>query len=81
MLSETNETIEASFFALASLPENLHPVYRETLEDLQRHDGRMIVKWITSREIPRPGHRQGDVLGWWVSYHLSHPTRQNTAFK
>lgn len=44
LLSKTDETVEAEFFALDALPENLHPVYLETVEDLQRYNGQVIVK-------------------------------------
>lgn len=39
----TNETLDARFFAPDELP-NLAPVYQETLDDLVRFDGRVIVK-------------------------------------
>lgn len=40
----TNETTGAQFFALDALPENLPDLYHETLADLQRFDGTVILK-------------------------------------
>jgi ADP-ribose pyrophosphatase YjhB (NUDIX family) len=42
--SKTDETVDARFFALDDLPENLHTFYCETLDDLQKFDGRLILK-------------------------------------
>ncbi len=44
LFSTTNETTDARFFALDALPDNLLPLYRETLEDLQRFNGLLILK-------------------------------------
>ncbi|HEY7342665.1 MAG TPA: NUDIX domain-containing protein [Ktedonobacterales bacterium] len=43
LITQTDETTDARFFALNELP-NLPPVYRETLDDLQRYTGSVIVK-------------------------------------
>ncbi len=40
----TDETLDARFFSLDELPPNLPPVYHETLEDLLRYVGQIIVK-------------------------------------
>jgi ADP-ribose pyrophosphatase YjhB (NUDIX family) len=42
--SATDETVDARFFPLESLPENLPALYRETLADVQAFDGQVIVK-------------------------------------
>ncbi|MBN2499390.1 MAG: NUDIX domain-containing protein [Anaerolineales bacterium] len=43
LLTETDETIDARFFALEELPE-LPPVYQETLADVAAFDGSLILK-------------------------------------
>jgi 8-oxo-dGTP pyrophosphatase MutT (NUDIX family) len=43
LLTETDETIDAGFFPVDALPE-LPAHYLETLDDLQKYDGRLIVK-------------------------------------
>lgn len=40
----TDETTGAQFFALDELPENIPDLYRETLADVQRFDGTVILK-------------------------------------
>ena len=42
--SATDETLDARFFSLDELPPNLPAVYHETLKDLTRYNGQMIVK-------------------------------------
>jgi ADP-ribose pyrophosphatase YjhB (NUDIX family) len=44
LLATTDETLDAHFYSLKELPPNLPAVYHETLEDLLRHDGQIIVK-------------------------------------
>jgi ADP-ribose pyrophosphatase YjhB (NUDIX family) len=44
LLSKTDETMAANFFPLDELPESLHAFYRETLDDLKKYEGRLIVK-------------------------------------
>lgn len=44
LLSETDETVDARFFALDDLPENMPELYRETIGDLKHFDGTVIVK-------------------------------------
>jgi len=41
---ETDETVGAQFHSLAKLPPDLSAMYRETLEDLRRYSGQIIVK-------------------------------------
>lgn len=43
LLSETDETVDARFFARSELPE-LRPAYVETLQDLDAYDGTLILK-------------------------------------
>ena len=43
LLTETDETLDARFFGLDEL-SNMPEVYRETLEDLQKYDGQLILK-------------------------------------
>ena len=43
LLAETDETTDARFFHLDQLPD-VPARYLETLEDLRRYDGRVIVK-------------------------------------
>jgi len=43
LLAETDETLDARFFGLDEL-SNMPEVYRETLEDLQKYDGQLILK-------------------------------------
>ena len=43
LLTYTNETIDAQFFALDNLPE-IPSLYQETIRDLQTFDGKVIVK-------------------------------------
>jgi ADP-ribose pyrophosphatase YjhB (NUDIX family) len=43
LLRETSETVDARFFRLEELPD-VHPIYRQTIEDLNHFDGRLIVK-------------------------------------
>jgi ADP-ribose pyrophosphatase YjhB (NUDIX family) len=40
----TDETLDARFYSLKELPPNLPAVYHETLEDLLRYGGQIIVK-------------------------------------
>lgn len=42
--AETDETTNAKFFSLDTLPDNMPPMYHETLEDLQAFDGVVILK-------------------------------------
>lgn len=42
--TKTDETLAAAFFELDELPSSLSPLYRETLEDLQRFAGTVFVK-------------------------------------
>jgi ADP-ribose pyrophosphatase YjhB (NUDIX family) len=42
--TRTDETLAARFFSLDNLPETITPLYRETLDDLQRFDGTVILK-------------------------------------
>jgi ADP-ribose pyrophosphatase YjhB (NUDIX family) len=44
LVTATDETTDARFFALDALPDDLSTLYRETLEDARRFDGRVIVK-------------------------------------
>lgn len=44
LLKTTDETINARFFSLDDLPENLSPLYRETLQDLIEFEGVVILK-------------------------------------
>ena len=44
LLSTTDETVDARFFALDALPDNLPALYHETLADVQAFDGQVIVK-------------------------------------
>ena len=44
LLTETNETVDARFFALDNLPKSLSPLYSETIEDLRNFDGTFILK-------------------------------------
>jgi ADP-ribose pyrophosphatase YjhB (NUDIX family) len=41
---QTDETLDARFFPLDDLPADMVPLYRETLEDLKRFDGTVIMK-------------------------------------
>jgi len=43
LVTETDETIDARFFPLDALPE-LPAHYHETMDDLQKFDGRLILK-------------------------------------
>jgi len=43
LLTHTDETVDAHFFDLNELPDILD-LYRETLEDLQKYNGRLILK-------------------------------------
>jgi ADP-ribose pyrophosphatase YjhB (NUDIX family) len=43
LVTETDETRDARFFARSELPP-LRPVYQETLQDLDRYDGNLILK-------------------------------------
>ncbi|GAB3745513.1 hypothetical protein BKA15_003473 [Microlunatus parietis] len=43
LLSETDETVDARFFDRSALPE-LHPVYRETLEDFDTFADSLVLK-------------------------------------
>jgi ADP-ribose pyrophosphatase YjhB (NUDIX family) len=42
--TRTDETRAAEFFALDNLPDDIVPLYRETLDDLQRFNGTVILK-------------------------------------
>ena len=42
--TETDETLNAQFFALDELPENVPDLYHETIQDLSSFDGHVIVK-------------------------------------
>ncbi len=44
LLAETDETLDAQFFALDSLPVNVPHLYHETLADWQAFDGTVILK-------------------------------------
>jgi 8-oxo-dGTP pyrophosphatase MutT (NUDIX family) len=41
---ETDETVDARFFSLDALPEDLVDYYYEVIEDLRNYDGELIVK-------------------------------------
>ena len=43
LLSQTDETVEAQFFGMDELPR-MPDLYRETLEDLRKYDGKMTLK-------------------------------------
>lgn len=43
LLTHTDETVDARFFDLSELPD-IPDLYRETLEDLQKYNGRLILK-------------------------------------
>lgn len=43
LLCDTDETVMAQFFSLEELP-SLPPLYRETIDDLRKFDGRLILK-------------------------------------
>ena len=43
LLSATDETVDARFFALNDLPK-IPPLYQETLADLQLYKGRLLLK-------------------------------------
>lgn len=40
----TDETLDAQFFSPNNLPSDIVPLYQETLEDLKRFDGTVILK-------------------------------------
>lgn len=44
LLSRTDETVNAKFFATDELPEGVPAVHHETLQDFVAYDGRLIVK-------------------------------------
>jgi 8-oxo-dGTP pyrophosphatase MutT (NUDIX family) len=44
LLSTTDETVDARFFPLDALPDDLPSLYRETLADVQAFAGQVIVK-------------------------------------
>ena len=44
LVTETDETVDARFFRLDKLPEEMPDFYRETLEDLRTYDGCLILK-------------------------------------
>ncbi len=44
IVEATDETTGAQFFTLDELPENMPDLYRETLEDVRRFDGTVILK-------------------------------------
>jgi 8-oxo-dGTP pyrophosphatase MutT (NUDIX family) len=44
LVTETDETVDARFFGLDELPEEIPDAYYEVLEDLQEYDGNLIVK-------------------------------------
>lgn len=44
LVTETDETIDARFFGLDELPEEIPDYYHEALTDLQQYDGSLILK-------------------------------------
>ena len=44
LVAETDETVDARFFALDEVPVDLSDLYEEVLEDLRRWDGSLILK-------------------------------------
>jgi ADP-ribose pyrophosphatase YjhB (NUDIX family) len=44
LATETDETVDARFFRLNQLPEELGDRYQEVLEDLRKYDGSLILK-------------------------------------
>ena len=44
LLTETDETNDARFFAVDELPDDVPPGYREAIEDVQAFDGTVILK-------------------------------------
>lgn len=44
LVTETDETVDARFFSLDELPEEMPGFYPEILDDLQGYDGNLIVK-------------------------------------
>lgn len=44
LATETDETVDARFFGLNELPEELLDHYQEVLADLQKYDGSLILK-------------------------------------
>lgn len=44
IVPDTDETTGAQFFAPDALPDNMPDLYRETIEDVQRFDGTVILK-------------------------------------
>lgn len=44
LATETDETVDARFFRLDELPEEIPNSYQEVLEDLRKYDGSLILK-------------------------------------
>jgi hypothetical protein len=44
LATETDETVDARFFRLDELPEEIPDFYQEVLEDLRKYDGSLILK-------------------------------------
>ena len=44
LVTETEETTDAQFFAIDALPDNLASHYGQVLEDWQRYDGTLILR-------------------------------------
>ena len=44
LVTQTDETIDARFFSLDDLPDDLPDFYHEALEDLRHYDGQLILK-------------------------------------
>ena len=44
LMAETDETVDARFFPITELPDQVPPLYRETIEDLNAFAGDLILK-------------------------------------
>ena len=44
LVTETDETVDARFFSLDELPDEMPDFYQETLEDFNKYDGSLILK-------------------------------------
>ena len=44
LVTETDETVDARFFSLDDLPEEMPAFYAQTMEDLRSYDGSLILK-------------------------------------
>ncbi len=44
LITETDETVDARFFSIDCLPNQMPDHYQEALDDLRRYDGNLIVK-------------------------------------